>query len=392
VRSQKRAAVAPVPKPGMAKPVNSPDSHRSQRSDVSEGSIHESWLSLGAASVPKQQSSQDDSEREFASEPPVVSLADDAYEVTGELDHDVGVGGESAAARADGDDDDIVMVDASVQTEYVPGFGEVAPEVNAENVLRLLNRARRNPKSMAALLDKRMEKIDVHNRILKADGVFLQLAEGRKGVEDCIRVMRLAAPVPELELSEELCKAAQEHVADMGPKGLTGHTGSDGSTTWDRVARHCEWRRACAENIDYMSTSAPEIVLSMLVDDDVPSRGHRKTILKSDFTKVGIAYGPHKDFGTLCVLVFAGWVGPKMKIGTRKAMAKGKMTKELKELLDSTPFGADFGAQAAQRLRTGGTAQAELKWDGKKGELKVQLVHEGVKGRTTRTLKGQWKS
>lgn len=322
-----------------------------------------------------------------------LSIVDAAYEVTGELDNDVGVGGEAAAAKTiDEDDDEVDMVDKEVQTEYQPGFGEVAPEVNVNNILKLLNRSRRNPKSMVSLLEKRIAKIDKEDRIQKADGVFLQLVEGTKAVESCIRVMKIAKPVTELEISEDLCKAAQEHVDDIGPKGITGHTGSDGSTTWDRVARHCEWRKACAENIDYMSTSAPEIVLSMLVDDDVPSRGHRKNIMKADFTKVGIAYGPHRDFGTICVLVFAGWVGPKMEIGTRKAMAKGKMTKELKELLDSTPFGHDFGTQAAARLKTGGSVYAEVKWDGKKGDVKVQLVHEGAKGRTTRTLKGQWKS
>jgi len=313
--------------------------------------------------------------------------------VTGELDDDVGVLMDVAPMPAFRDDDDVpVMVDKEVQTDHQPGFGEVAPEVNVSNILRLLNRARRNPRSMLTLLDKRWHKIDVHDRIAKDKGVYLQLTEGRKGVEECMRFMRLQTPVHELELSDELCQAAQDHVNDIGPKGHTGHTGTDGSITWDRVNRYCEWRKACAENIDYMSHSAPEIVLSMLVDDDVPSRGHRKNILSKEFTRVGIAYGPHRDFGTICVLVFAGWVGPKLEVGVRRAMAKGKMTKELRELIDSTPFGPDFGAQAAARLRHGGMVSCEVRWDGKKGDIKVMLVQDGVKGRTTRTLKGSWKS
>ncbi|KAJ1635685.1 hypothetical protein T492DRAFT_964225 [Pavlovales sp. CCMP2436] len=216
-----------------------------------------------------------------------VPISSARYEVTGDLEIDTDVGCE-AHSVLHAVDPTVQHADAESQTDHVPGFGEVAPEVSAKNVLKLLNRARCNPKSMAGLLERRALLVDATDRIEKADRVFLQLAEGRKAVDNCIRVMLLATPVPELTLSAELTRAAQDHVEDLGPKGLTGHTGSAGDSTWKRVARHCEWRVHCAENIDYMSTSAPEIVLSMLVDDDVPSRGHRKMILKSDFTKVNM--------------------------------------------------------------------------------------------------------
>mmetsp|Transcript_25038 Transcript_25038/g.63518 ORF Transcript_25038/g.63518 Transcript_25038/m.63518 type:complete len:356 (-) Transcript_25038:44-1111(-) len=321
-----------------------------------------------------------------------VPISSARYEVTGDLEIDTDVGCE-AHSVLHAVDPTVQHADAESQTDHVPGFGEVAPEVSAKNVLKLLNRARCNPKSMAGLLERRALLVDATDRIEKADRVFLQLAEGRKAVDNCIRVMLLATPVPELTLSAELTRAAQDHVEDLGPKGLTGHTGSAGDSTWKRVARHCEWRVHCAENIDYMSTSAPEIVLSMLVDDDVPSRGHRKMILKSDFTKVGIAYGPHKDYGTICVLIFAVWVGPKMDPGVRKVSCSGvEMSDELAQLLDSTPFGEKFGSAAAAMLRQGGEVLAERKWDGKSGELKVVLTHNGANGRTTRTLKGKWKS
>ncbi len=48
------------------------------------------------------------------------------------------------------------------------------------------------------------------------------------------------------------------------------------------------------------------IVLQLLTDDGVPSRGHRTNIMKSDFHVVGCATGPHKGYGMMCVMDFAG--------------------------------------------------------------------------------------
>lgn len=41
----------------------------------------------------------------------------------------------------------------------------------------------------------------------------------------------------------------------------------------------------------------------MLIDDGISSRGDRKNLLRSDIKTVGIATGPHKVFGTVCVIV-----------------------------------------------------------------------------------------
>jgi hypothetical protein len=43
-----------------------------------------------------------------------------------------------------------------------------------------------------------------------------------------------------------------------------------------------------------------------LVDDGVPDRGHLKNIMDKAFGKTGVAIGPHKTYGTVCVMDFAG--------------------------------------------------------------------------------------
>jgi uncharacterized protein YkwD len=38
-----------------------------------------------------------------------------------------------------------------------------------------------------------------------------------------------------MKWSNEVAKAAKDHADDIGPKGLTGHDGSDGSNLGDRL-------------------------------------------------------------------------------------------------------------------------------------------------------------
>ena len=43
----------------------------------------------------------------------------------------------------------------------------------------------------------------------------------------------------------------------------------------------------------------------MIVDDGVPSRGHRTNVFKPEFNIVGIGSGNHKTYKTSCVLDYA---------------------------------------------------------------------------------------
>ncbi len=101
--------------------------------------------------------------------------------------------------------------------------------------------------------------------------------------------------MPELKWHESLDKAANDHLKDIGPKGILSHVGSDKSTYKQRIEKYCQWGGSIFEAIDYGSREqAKEVVISWLVDDGVPKRSHRNNIFYKNHTYAAIACGNHK--------------------------------------------------------------------------------------------------
>ena len=74
-----------------------------------------------------------------------------------------------------------------------------------------------------------------------------------------------------------------------------------------RVLKFCKPKSTYGENIHFggSNNDGMEIVISLIIDDDVPSRGHRTNIYKKEFGTVGIAFGPHKRYGEQTTMDFA---------------------------------------------------------------------------------------
>lgn len=97
-----------------------------------------------------------------------------------------------------------------------------------------------------------------------------------------------------------LQKAAEEWVEKSGLSGIVGH--EDGWS--NRIKKYGTYSTA-GENCSYGSSTAKAIVLQLLIDDGVESRGHRRNILSPVYTHVGIAVGTHKKYKTMCCMDFA---------------------------------------------------------------------------------------
>ena len=88
-----------------------------------------------------------------------------------------------------------------------------------------------------------------------------------------------------LALAPELTSAAIEHSADMANHDFFAHTGSDGSSPWDRMDRAGYAWLSAAENIA-ASASTPAEVVAMWMN----SPGHRANILNCSLHDTGLGY------------------------------------------------------------------------------------------------------
>ena len=162
--------------------------------------------------------------------------------------------------------------------------------VSATAVLHELNLARENPSLYAAF-------------VAEARPSFMK--ERGKAVDEAVRFLQKARPLPPLTLSAGMSRAAADHCAEQ-VEGQLGHEGSDRSHGGDRISRYGSWSTTWGENISYSRKTAREVVLALLIDDGVRDRGHRKNIFNPKFNYAGAAFGPHARYRTVCTIDFAG--------------------------------------------------------------------------------------
>lgn len=194
----------------------------------------------------------------------------------------------------DADKWDIAKLDTARNVDYLSTV--------EKDVILEMNKARSNPALYAELyLTPRTKKFDgkIYNgNIMTNEGVAV--------VNECITFMQKAKSLSVLTPQKGLSLAAQEHSSTQGETDQTGHTGVDGSTPFTRIEKYGTYRTA-GENISYASKSGREIVVQLLIDDGVSSRGHRKNIMNKDFSSTGVGFTKkHKTYGAVCVITYAG--------------------------------------------------------------------------------------
>ncbi len=193
------------------------------------------------------------------------------------------------------------LVAALLAAVVLAGAGLARADAGADAVLAAVNRARTDPAGFATILQQYRSRLQGRRYFEPAANTWIVTQEGVAAVDEAIAVLRAMPPLPPLAMQPGLTQAAQDHVAWQGPRGEVGHTGAGQSSPFDRMRRHGVHKRMTGENISYGPTGT-QVVIDLLVDDGVPSRGHRHNLLEPGYREVGIALGPHRRYGVMCVM------------------------------------------------------------------------------------------
>ena len=194
---------------------------------------------------------------------------------------------------------DIKTLDTAANVDYLTGI--------EKDVILEMNKVRTNPKKYAELyIQPRLRYFSGNNYSVPGQ-ITIVTQEGATAVNGCITALNRANSVGILTPERGLSLAAKDHVTDQSRTGQTGHNGSDRSTPETRMRRYGAFGGSwtLGENIAYGDTTGREIVCSLLIDDGVPSRGHRTNIMNRAFTQTGVGYGTHTQYRTSCTITYA---------------------------------------------------------------------------------------
>jgi uncharacterized protein YkwD len=201
--------------------------------------------------------------------------------------------------------------DAQPEGESVDPFTQpLTPELLRElaaGVVAETNQVRTDPAGYAAKLAALRPYYE--GDLVKIPGQpAIRTVEGVAALDEAIAALNSPPPVSALRVSPGLNQAAADHANDIGPRGGVGHAGTDDSLPGERIQRYGTLppNQRWGENISYgPPTLAEWHVMQLLIDDNVPDRGHRQAMLRPEYQLTGSACAPHAIFRIVCVVTYA---------------------------------------------------------------------------------------
>lgn len=181
---------------------------------------------------------------------------------------------------------------------------DAAPNRFESGVFTELNRFRRDPAAYTDYLRDYRPRFE--GKLLVSDDdseIDIMTREGVAAVDEAIRDLRREKPLPELTWSETLARAAADHVAAQSRSGAVGHyTGGRGPGERVKARGGGPYVN---EVITYGHHSPAGVVDQLLIDDGVPDRGHRHSLLRPTHRYAGVGCGAHKVHRTMCVILMS---------------------------------------------------------------------------------------
>lgn len=122
-------------------------------------------------------------------------------------------------------------------------------------------------------------------------GDYLKDSKYRESLIDLLNTMN---PVGPMYFDVDAYNNAKCFAKEQGEAGTEGHT---------RI--NCK-KGNYTECCSYGMHTGKDIAMQLLIDNNVPSLGHRTNCLKEDYTKIGVSVQPHKEWD-ICAVIDMTW-------------------------------------------------------------------------------------
>lgn len=154
-----------------------------------------------------------------------------------------------------------------------------------KDVIYILNLIRRYPTLFAKTVLKKYPALSGNGYLADDEYYFKSLVD----------TLHALAPKQMLYPDNDCFISAKSHAYQSG---ITGYVGHERKSRDSKLKKH--YFGECCE---YGHDDPLDIVLALLIDEGIPSLGHRIVCL-SDYAKLGVSLQPHKRYGTNAVLDF----------------------------------------------------------------------------------------
>ena len=171
---------------------------------------------------------------------------------------------------------------------FLMTFSSIGQTSAEKKVLNYINQVRTNPQ----LFLKEVALPYIENNDLSRN----------RYAKSLIRELEKSDSVQPLSFENSLQEMSIDFAKEAGKKGWVGHRRV--SQRFEKYADHVE---ITAENLQYGFDDPLDVVMDLLIDFDIPSLGHRKNILDTNFSIIGISIEKHKSYEFITVMTFGGF-------------------------------------------------------------------------------------
>ena len=174
------------------------------------------------------------------------------------------------------------------------------PTANAKGIIEEVNILRSDPKKYSDKLER--YKTYFTDDIIQIPEIDVQVStqEGVVPYTETIEYLKKQEPVEQLTASRALCEIAQE-ILDKVVDSETGEI--EESLVEKIIDSHGNFSGKFTRAMDFGGFTSEQIVINFIVCDGDPERTQRDPLLGKGLTKVGVAFGKHNIYSTVCVFV-----------------------------------------------------------------------------------------